>query len=170
MPLRRTTVTGLTLHTETAQRKLPAIIRNLYSPKGLTATQMVGIADDAFSHEIGDDCPVTSITILDTYKRIGNNVFYQSMYLDEINLPDTFAFIGINSFDKTALYTKTRSELRKAKQSEVFYVGEYLVKVDHRGQYFSDCYTIKPGTKIIASGVSVEIVIGLKHMNDCHWE
>lgn len=124
----------------------------LVFPEEIDGYTMVAIADDAFSYEIGDDCPVTSITIPDTYKRIGNNVFYQSLYLEEINLPDTLEFIGVNAFDKTALYTKTRSELRKAKQPEVFYIGEYLIKADQRGQYFSDCYTIKPGTKVIASG------------------
>ncbi len=146
----------------------------LVFPEKIDGYTMVSIADDAFSYEIGDDCPVTSITIPDTYKRIGNNVFYQSLYLEEINLPDTLEFIGVNAFDKTALYTKTRSELRKAKQPEVFYIGEYLIKADQRGQFFSDCYTIKPGTKVIASGAffacntmqKIIIPEGVEYVND----
>ncbi|MBR0541262.1 MAG: leucine-rich repeat protein [Clostridia bacterium] len=146
----------------------------LVFPEEIDGYTMVAIADDAFSYEIGDDCPVTSITIPETYKRIGNNVFYQSLYLEEINLPDTLEFIGVNSFDKTALYTKTRSELKKAKQPEVFYIGEYLIKADQRGQYFSDCYTIKPGTKVIASGAffacntmqKIIIPEGVEYVND----
>lgn len=146
----------------------------LVFPEEIDGYTMVAIANNAFNYEIGDECPITSITIPDSYKRIGNNVFYQSLYLEEIILPHTLKYIGINAFDKTALYTKTRSELRRAKQPEVFYIGEYLIKADQRGQYFTDCYTIKQGTKVIASGAffacntikKIIIPEGIEYVND----
>ncbi len=146
----------------------------LVFPEEIDGYTMVAIADDAFSYELGDDCPITSITIPDTYKRIGNNVFYWSENLAEINLPNSLEFIGVNAFDKTALYQTTRHELRVNKQPEVFYIGEYLIKADQKGSYFPDCYIIKAGTRVIASGAffncnkmnKIIIPEGVEYVND----
>ncbi len=146
----------------------------LVFPEEIYGYKMVAIADDAFEYELGDDCPITSVTIPDTYKRIGNNVFYWSENLAEINLPNSLEFIGVNAFDKTALYQNTRHELRVNKQPEVFYIGEYLIKADQKASFFPNCYTIKAGTRVIASGAffncnkmnKIIIPEGVEYVND----
>ena len=124
----------------------------LVFPKRIDGYTMVGIADNAFDYEDEPNSTITKITIPDTYTRIGNNSFNWSLALKEIELPDTIEYIGYNSFSKSAYYLNQKHELRRNKQPEVVYIGEYLIKADHDAYYMPDCLTIKQGTKLIAAG------------------
>lgn len=126
----------------------------LVFPEEIDGYTMVAIADEAFEYEYAQECPFISITIPETYKRIGNNNFYDCANLTAINLPHSLEFIGRNTFVKTNLCVKTMNHLGATKQPKVFYIGEYLIYADQNGK-MPDCYTVKPGTKLIASGAFI---------------
>ncbi len=145
----------------------------LVFPEEIDGYTMVAIANNAFKYKYNSNCPITSITIPDTYKKIGSNVFSDARNLKDINLPDTLEFIGLNAFLKTSLYLDTMDELLYNKKPLVFYIGEYLICADQNGD-MPYCYTVKPGTKLIASGAffhcselkKVIIPEGVEYVND----
>lgn len=145
----------------------------LVFPEEIDGYTMVAIADNAFKYKYNSNCPITSITIPDTYKKVGNNVFSNARNLKDINLPNTLEFIGLNAFLQTSLYLDTMDELLYNKKPLVFYIGEYLISADQNGD-MPDCYTVKPGTKLIASGAffhcaelkKVIIPEGVEYVND----
>lgn len=123
----------------------------LVFPEEIDGFTMVAIADNAFKFKANSNCPIISITIPSTYKRIGNNVFENARNLEEINLPNTLEFIGLNAFSKTSLYFNIMNDLEYNNKPLVFYIGEYLIGTDQHSE-FPECYTVTPGTKLIAAG------------------
>jgi hypothetical protein len=153
----------------------------LLFPEIIDGYTMVAIADDAFKYDFGDECNFTKVVIPETYKRIGRNNFYECRSLSEVCLPSGLVDIGINSFVNTELYFNNRSECRRKGQFVVFYIGDYCICSD-QGQNYSDYYSIKPGTKLIANSAfahndklpGVIIPDGVEYINpyafyDCYW-
>lgn len=153
----------------------------LFFPEIIDGYTMIAIADDAFKYDFGDECNFTKVVIPETYKRIGRNNFYECRSLSTVSLPNGLTEIGINSFVNTELYFKNRSECRKNNQLIVFYIDGYCLYSD-QGQNYSDYYTIKPGTKLIANSAfahnnklpGVIIPDGVEYIGnyafyDCYW-
>ena len=126
----------------------------LVFPEEIDGYTMVAIADNAFKGTVTSYRNFTSVTIPETYTRIGDNNFYRYYDLAEINLPHTLTYIGINSFVGTKVYEDNYWYCIANNQSAVFYIGEYLI-FSNQNQNYKDYYAINPGTKLIATGAFV---------------
>ena len=147
----------------------------LVFPEEIDGYTMVAIANDAFEDDYPNTPNYTSITIPDTYTRIGYNNFDFDPFIDEVNLPHTLEFIGGNFLAKSRIHTRLKwDEAHRNGGFEVFYIGEYLIVADQNSNP-PDCYTVKPGTKLIAANAFLacndlkKIILpeGLEYINKC---
>lgn len=93
---------------------------------------------------------ITKVTIPDTYKRIEQNVLVGLASLEEVNLPDTLEFIGMNSLQRIKYMYDLRSEYAHNSLPTVYYYGQYCISADQGGD-MPKTYVINPGTTLIAS-------------------
>ena len=123
----------------------------LVFPEEIDGYTMVAIADFAFEGRSTNYRNFTSVTIPDTYIRIGHNNFNYYRDLMEINLPHSLTFIGMNSFVGSGADVENHYNCNRNHEYPVFYIGEYCISADQT-QDSETIYTIKAGTKLIASG------------------
>ncbi len=123
----------------------------LVFPEKIDGYTMVAIADYAFEGTSTNFRNITSVTIPETYIRIGHCNFNYYRDLMEINLPHSLTFIGMYSFVGSGAYIENDYNCTRNNEYPVFYIGEYCISCP---QYRADeiIYVIKPGTKLIASG------------------
>ena len=151
-----------------------ATATELVLPRTIDGYTMVSIGNSFYKFKYNSNCPLTSVTIPNSYKRIGNSCFYNCRNLETINLPHTLEYIGFNSFNYSKLHFDTRDYLEIHHLPVVFYIGEYLiVSTQDTWQEFPDIYMVRPGTRLIAAGAflqtrdlkNVIIPYGVKYIN-----
>ena len=86
---------------------------------------------------------LTSITVPDAVKTIGYGAFIGCVNLATINLPSNLKLIDDEAFENTAFYNNDSNW-----KNGVLYLDNYLLKASG----LSGAYTVKSGTKLIASG------------------
>lgn len=124
----------------------------LVFPEEIDGYTMVAIADDAFCGASFYDYPITRIDVPDTYKRIGDANFRYYRNLMEVNLPHGLEYIGYRAFYRSGIYYENGYQCELRHELPVLYVGEYCVIAEESLSHDRIIYTIKPGTKLIASG------------------
>lgn len=145
----------------------------LVFPEEIDGYTMVAIADNAFKYNSLNSPEIYSITVPETYKRIGKYVFYGCGTLSNIELPHSLEYIGEFAFLLTDYYN---NEICKNEQN-VVYIGEYCISSQQGSEYselFPDSYTIKQGTKLIATSAffradrlnKIIIPNGVEYIND----
>ena len=147
----------------------------LVFPEIIDGYTMVSIADEAFCGKSYVDYPITRVDIPETYKRIGESNFRYYRNLMVVNLPHGLEYIGADSFWRSGLYYENQYQCELKKELPVLYIGEYCITAD---QHLSGSnwiiYSIKPGTKLIASGAfnwnsvlkGIIIPEGVEYIND----
>ena len=145
----------------------------LVFPEEIDGYTMVAVADNAFKYNSLNSPEIYSITVPETYKRIGKYVFYGCGTLSNIELPHSLEYIGEFAFLLTDYYN---NEICKNEQN-VVYIGEYCISSQQGSEYselFPDSYTIKQGTKLIATSAffradrlnKIIIPNGVEYIND----
>lgn len=145
----------------------------LVFPEEIDGYTMVAIADNAFKYNSLNSPEIYSITVPETYKRIGKYFFYGCGSLSNIELPHSLEYIGEFAFLITDYYN---NEICKNEQN-VVYIGEYCISSQQGSEYpelFPDSYTIKQGTKLIATSAffradrlkKIIIPNGVEYIND----
>lgn len=145
----------------------------LVFPEEIDGYTMVAVADNAFKYNSLNSPEIYSITVPETYKRIGKYVFYGYGTLSNIELPHSLEYIGEFAFLLTDYYN---NEICKNEQN-VVYIGEYCISSQQGSEYselFPDSYTIKQGTKLIATSAffradrlnKIIIPNGVEYIND----
>lgn len=119
----------------------PAVVSGAYTVKDGTKC----IADNAFFN-----CKnLTAVTVPDCEACIGNNAFLNCTKLNSITIPDSIALIGSDAFYNTAYYNNSANW-----EKGVLYIGNCLIQAT---EDVGTAYTVKGGTKSIASGAFCEI-------------
>ncbi len=145
----------------------------LVFPEEIDGYTMVSVADNAFKYNSLNSPEIYSITVPETYKRIGKYVFYGCGTLSNIELPHSIEYIGEFAFLLTDYYNNA---ICKDEQN-VVYIGEYCISSQQGSDYsdlFPDSYTIKQGTKLIATSAffradrlnKIIIPNGVEYIND----
>ena len=145
----------------------------LVFPEEIDGYTMVAVADNAFKYNSLNSPEIYSITVPETYKRIGKYVLYGCGTLSNIELPHSLEYIGEFAFLLTDYYN---NEICKNEQN-VVYIGEYCISSQQGSEYselFPDSYTIKQGTKLIATSAffradrlnKIIIPNGVEYIND----
>lgn len=108
--------------------------------------------------------PDTSYKIPDGVERIGNEAFFDTN-VEEFEIPDSVCEIGYYAFAYGKWWYDNRDEINGT------YIGNYLLEIPYNSQSF----TVKSGTKVIASqacswrGSLTEISLpgSIEHIGDC---
>ncbi len=146
----------------------------LIFPEEIDGYTMVAIADNAFVSKWSANCPVTEVVIPDSYLRIGEKNFYEYRNLDSIILPHTLVYIGYDCFYHSKAALDFLDNCEKNNRFACFYIGEYCISAQQSQVLDNYKYTIKPGTKLIASGAffhnmkicGIIIPEGVEYIND----
>lgn len=135
-----------------------ATVTELVLPRTIDGYTMVSVGNSFYKFKYNSNCPLTTVTIPNTYKRIGNSCFYNCRNLEKINLPHTLEYIGFNSFNYSKLHFDTEDFLMIHHLPVVFYIGEYLiVSTQDAWQEFPEIYMVRPGTRLIAAGAFLNV-------------
>ena len=124
----------------------------LVFPEEIDGYTMVAIADEAFCGASYYDYPITRIDVPNTYKRIGDANFRYYRNLMEVSLPHGLEYIGYRAFYRSGIFFENEHQCELRNELPVLYIGEYCVIAEESFSHDKIIYTIKPGTKLIASG------------------
>lgn len=126
-------------------------------PSSYRGKPVYGIMEESFSN-----CNAIKIIVPNSVENIQEKAFYNCTSLEEIELPDSVKWIGVDAFYGTQFYNNEANW-----ENDVLYCGNHLIKANDT---IDGSYTVREGTQTIAWNAfyncskldDVELPVGLK--------
>jgi hypothetical protein len=126
-------------------------------PTEVDGYTMVAVADYAFNRRQIHRAPfkgyldIESITIPETYKKIGEYAIYEMYDLLYLDLPDSLEYVGWYALQKCGYVDRIFwDEIRANNEPEIYYIDGCCFFAP-QNEEMPKVYMVKPGTKIISS-------------------